>query len=295
MTGTTALTRGTALLMKEKGIQYPALDIGQLLSSVDITHISHEVSFNPECPEPSEKRKGVRFCSLPADIQLLELIGADVIELTGNHLNDWGREALVYTLGLYQDLGMLYYGGGLNSIEAKQTLTLEKNGNRLAFIGCNVMGPRDAWASDRLAGSARCDYNWIESEVTHLIADSYVVVVTLQHFEVDQYLPQSSQKVDFLRMSQAGAAIVSGSQAHFPQIVTFVGDHFIHYGLGNLFFDQMTEENRRAFIDIHSIYQGRLISTELITIMMEDAGKPRFMTLDERQLLFSDIFSANGW
>jgi hypothetical protein len=295
MTGTTALARGTALTMKEKGIQYPARDIGQLLSSADITHISNEVSFNPECPEPSKKRKGVRFCSAPAYIQLLELVGADVIELTGNHLNDWGREALVNTLGIYNDRGMRYYGGGVNALEAQQALTLEKNGNRLAFIGCNVMGPPDAWAYKDLAGSATCDFAWMESEVNRLTQDGYVVIVTLQHFEVDQYLPQSSQKVDFIRMSQAGAEIVSGSQAHFPQIVTFVGDHFVHYGLGNLFFDQMTEVNRRAFIDLHTIYRGRVISTELITTMMEDAGKPRLMTLDERQILLSAIFSANGW
>jgi hypothetical protein len=295
MTGTTALTRGTALLMAEKGVLYPASDIGALLNSADITHISNEVSFLDGCPEPSDKRKGVRFCSQPAYIQLLEAVGADVIELTGNHLNDWGRQAFEFSLDLYQEQGMPYYGGGLNLQEARLALTMEDHGNRLAFIGCNLMGPADDWATVDLAGSAPCDFDWMETEVKQLTQDGYLVIVTLQHFEVTRYLPQSSQKTDFLRMAEAGAVIVSGSQAHYPQVVTFDGNHLVHYGLGNLFFDQMDGNNQRAFIDIHSFYQGRLISTELVTIQMEEGGKPRLMSVDERQALLTDIFTANGW
>ncbi len=39
-------------------------------------------------------------------------------------------------------------------------------------------------------------------------------------------------------MKDAGADIVSGSQAHQPQGMEIRGDGFINYGLGNLFFGQ---------------------------------------------------------
>ena len=62
-------------------------------------------------------------------------------------------------------------------------------------------------------------------------------------------------------MVDAGATIVSGSQAHHPMVMEFYGGSFIHYGLGNLFFDQMYNETypilqgtRKEFIDRHVFY-----------------------------------------
>ena len=55
--------------------------------------------------------------------------------------------------------------------------------------------------------------------------------------------------------------IVSGSQAHQPQALEFVDERLIHYGLGNLFFDQydVSEATRQGFIDRHVFYDGRYI------------------------------------
>ncbi len=101
-------------------------------------------------------------------------------------------------------------------------------------------------------------------------------------------------------MSDAGASIVSGSQAHFAQVMEFNGSSFIHYGLGNLFFDQMGDIPlipgiRREFLDRHVIYDGRYISTELLTAMLEDYARPRPMTEAERADFLNEYFAASGW
>lgn len=101
--------------------------------------------------------------------------------------------------------------------------------------------------------------------------------------------------MDFQAASQAGAVIVSGSQSHFPQTVAFNGDQFIHYGLGNLFFDQMTNWNRQGFIDRHYFYDGKYIGTQLVTVMLEDYAQPRLMTEAERSKLLTQIFQVGGW
>ena len=72
----------------------------------------------------------------------------------------------------------------------------------------------------------------------------------------------------------------------------------IHYGLGNLFFDQMDYPvvgTRREFLDRHVFYKGKHISTELMTAMLENYARPRPMTIDERQTFLQDIFTASGW
>jgi poly-gamma-glutamate synthesis protein (capsule biosynthesis protein) len=66
---------------------------------------------------------------------------------------------------------------------------------------------------------------------------------------------------------------------------------FIHYGLGNLFFDQMDNiNNRREFIDRHIFYDGKYIGTELLTAMLENYAQPRPMTEIERKGLLQDAF-----
>jgi hypothetical protein len=295
MTGTTALVRNTALRMEEEGIDYPALDIGNWLRSTDLTHISNEVPFYTQCPPAEPLRREMRFCSDPSYIGLLQAVGANIIELTGNHVLDWGTDAFLYTLDLYRQNQMPYYGGGENLADARKPLLVKHNGNRLAFIGCNPMGPANILATDDRPGAASCDLDWMTEQVQSLLQEGYLPIVTFQHFEIDTYQPQSGQRHDFQRMAEAGAVIVSGSQAHFPQAMTFEGDRFVHYGLGNLFFDQMSKGNRRTFIDRHIFYDGRYISTELLTAVLEDYARPRPMTSDEREAFLSDVFAASEW
>ena len=77
----------------------------------------------------------------------------------------------------------------------------------------------------------------------------------------------------------------------------FYHNSFIHYGLGNLFFDQMdipVPGTRQEFIDRHVIYDGRYIQTELLTALLEDYARPRPMNEDERRSFLTDIFQAAG-
>ena len=98
-------------------------------------------------------------------------------------------------------------------------------------------------------------------------------------------------------MAEAGADIVSGSQAHQPQGMEFLNGSFIHYGLGNLFFDQygLCEACRQGLIDRHVFYDGRYISTELLPIQFVDYARSRPMTSEEANTLFQALFRASGW
>jgi poly-gamma-glutamate synthesis protein (capsule biosynthesis protein) len=109
MPGVTALVRATAYVMEKYGITYPGQDIREWLLSADITHISNEVPFAADCPYPNPTQTEIRFCSRDGYIQLLEDVGTDVVELTGDHFQDWGTEAMFHTLDLYRARGWPYY------------------------------------------------------------------------------------------------------------------------------------------------------------------------------------------
>ncbi len=272
MTGVTALTRATAWEMDRTGVTLPARDIGDWLRQADVTHISHEVAFTPDCPPPSPNLTVLIFCAQPGHIALLEDVGTDVIELTGNHVLDAGKEALRYSLDLYRANGWQWFGGGGDLAEARQPVLIEHNGNRIAFVGCNEAGPPGAWATPDQPGANPCGRDRLAAQVSALRDEGYLPIFTFQWHEHYTPRPPASQREAFRAAAEAGAVAVSGSQAHQPQGFAFADGAFIHYGLGNLFFDQMwSEAVRQEFIDRYVFHNGRLISVELLTAHLEDS------------------------
>ena len=182
MTGVTALTRATAWQMERNGINYPAEMIRDWLLEPDLTHISNEVSFASYCPVPDPSQEGLHFCSDPKYISLLEWIDVDLIELTGNHGNDFGKEAFSETLRLYDQEGWYTFGGGENLADAMQPVLLEHHGNKLAFIGCNLPGPNYAFAGNLTPGAAPCN-DQIFDTVDELRDQGFLTIFTYQWAE----------------------------------------------------------------------------------------------------------------
>jgi hypothetical protein len=294
MTGTTALTRSTAWKMDLLGATYPGELIGHWLLEADLAHVSNEVAFTEACPPPDPFQEDLLFCSSVRHLELLRSIGVDLIELTGNHVMDWGAEAFLESLELFRQNDWVTFGGG-EDLEASWTpALLEHNGNRLAFLGCNAAGPERAWATQASPGATPCDFDRLSSEITRLQAEGYLPVFTFQWAEGAIVLPD--QRAAFREVAEMGVVIVSGSQSHQPLGMEFYEDVFIHYGLGNLFFDQMQSISmRQEFVDRHVFYDGRHVSTELLTAMLEDYAQPRPMSPSERASFLSDMFTKSGW
>lgn len=296
VTGVTALVRGTASLMEREGMTYPAEDVGDILRSADILHVSNEVSFDKKCPAPYPW-EGLKFCSREKYIELLDSVGVDVVELTGDHFADWGVDAMYNTLEMYAQRGWATYGGGINEEAGRQAAKFEINGNKIAFIGCNAKEKAYATASASSPGAVHCDNAWLLPAIRELKDAGYLPIVTFQHLEYYSYDAKPALQADFRAAAEAGAVIVSGSQAHQPHAMEFDGAALLHYGLGDLFFDQVyfNPESAKAFIDRHLFYGGRYINTQLITIQFVDYARPRLMTADERTALLTTVFTASGW
>jgi poly-gamma-glutamate synthesis protein (capsule biosynthesis protein) len=156
-------------------------------------------------------------------------------------------------------------------------------------------------ATDYQPGAAPCDFEDLPQKINQLNAEGYVVISTFQWNESYDSYPAPEQKNEFRLMADSGASIVSGSQAHYAQMMEFYDGAFIHYGLGNLFFDQMGDQDwmppgiRREFLDRYVIYDDELVSVELITAMLEDYSRPRIMTDEERAGFLQEYFYYSGW
>jgi hypothetical protein len=294
MTGVTALTRHLAMDMDQAGDSaWPARHIASLLAAADLTHVSNEVSFMPGCQPEAEM---TAFCARPEYMETLRLIGTDVVELTGNHNLDFGPDYALQSLEMYAQEGMRTFGGGQDAEQARRPLLITSNGSRLAFLGYNQFGPGYAWATATSPGAAPFSQGLVQEDVAAIRAEADVVLVNIQYTETYETVPLPEQQADFRAAIEAGADVVTGSQAHQPQAIEFYNGGLIFYGLGNLFFDQTwSAETSTSLVVFHTIYDGRLIATRLLPTITTPDLQTWPASQDEGQQILQSVFDASGW
>lgn len=303
MSGVTAITRGMIPVLDANGLEWATEAILPYVENSDYFHTSNEVSFYENCPQFNNETLGgtSSFCSKPAHFELFNLLDVDVVELSGNHNNDYGYDVYRDTLDWFHGNGIATIGGGETIEEARTPLIIEHNGSRVAMLACNWVGPYYALVNEdaTLAGGVRpgaaaCDRTWLEPLLGQLSAENDVVIVSVQYQEVDEYIPPQDQQFDFRALADWGADVVIGTSSHFPQPVEFYGESFIHYGLGNFLFDQQFFAGVHFFMDRLLIYDNALINVDLFTGIIEEQGRPRPMTAEERRNFLFLIFNENS-
>ena len=301
MTGVTAITRGTAAAIeRNNSFTYPADVISDTLSAADITHVSNEAPFLDDCVV-NNTENNLTLCSHTDYWATLEAIGTDIVGLSGNHVNDFGRDGARRSLQFYRDNDIPIYGSGMNIEEACRPLLWQHNGNTFAFVAALAFEPSWAWATDDEPGA--CYYYDHREDllalITELANENDIVAVELQ-FEESYFADPLPRQIDeFRALREAGAGIVTGVQSHVPQAIEPYGAQdpggpgVIAYGLGNLFFDQMWSwETRTGLITRHTIYKGRVLNTEVLTTVLEDFAQPRWADENERADILTRIFNA---
>lgn len=297
LSGTTALARHTLPAIDALGVERAASGIRAYVRASDYFHITNEASMAPGCPDlgfVGMAGSNYSMCMKPEHAPIFDLLDVDVVDLTGNHINDFGYEPLLRTLDYFEGRDAAVVGGGRDPRAAREALILEQNGSSIGWIACNEVGPAFAIANadpnssfGQRPGAAACERYWLREALAVLGAEVDLVLMTVQYREFERFTPTSSQQFDYRTFAEWGADIVLGTAEHKPMTFEFYptgrGETaFIHYGLGNLFFDQQLWGNRRFFLDTLYIYDGRLLTVELFPGIIDDRARPRLLTGDDR-------------
>lgn len=306
MSGVVAISRGLASKIDStKNYAYPARDLGKFLSDADLTHISNEVSFVNGCTGYT----GMRFCAKPEYIETLKVSGVDIVELTGNHNNDYGSTNNKNTIETYTSLGWDHFGGGLNREDASRVLYKEVKGNLIAFMGYNyynTMYDQAPLAKESTAGANSYSVEKLTKDIKEAKEKGAVAIVTFQFQECYSYpssdviypvcykpLSSPDQKKVFRQAIDLGADIVVGTQAHQPQTYEVYKDGIIFYGLGNLYFDQDEWIGTRQGI-VLSLYiqENNLIQVKMTPTIMDSSLIPKVAEKADSNLLLNLLKSA---
>jgi hypothetical protein len=289
-TGVTAMTRAFIRAVENAGsLDYTVSETRKITGSADIAVTSNEVSFLEPCRYPLRNR--MLFCSPLKYFDILKISGFDVIELTGNHNNDYGRTHNLNTIKLIEDHQMIYFGGGRNIDDAEKVKYIERKGTRFAFIGFNQWGPAGAWATSKGPGAARLRKKTFIRNINEARGNADIVVVSVQWGNENNPLPHREQVSYFHLASELGADIMLSSSAHRAMGIEFYQGRFISYGLGNFLFDQMqTVNHRRGVITRHHFYRKKHIETELIPYMIYNYSQPSLLGREKAEPLWRYIF-----
>ena len=177
-----------------------------------------------------------------ADPQVLPVLKRhfDAVSLANNHSGDFGKTAFAEQLGLMQQAGLPWFGGGHTLEEAHRPLILERNGLRIALLGYVEFKPRAFEADATRPGVAWSgeDEQVIEDIIAARRVQHADIVIPFMHWGWEEEAQPSPRLREFAqRMIDAGADMVVGDHPHVTQGADVYKGKPIIYSLGNFLFN----------------------------------------------------------
>lgn len=319
-TGVNAISRAMLLnstLFSSYGA-YFAEKISSFLIKNDLTHISSEVSYHDGC---RGGRDTMTLCSDWRTLDSIKALGTNIVELTGNHNNNYGAEDNIATINKYHELGWSTVGGGINETEARKPLRIESKktesdkyttrqntkGANITFIAVNqstsTVGNGELASGDQ-PGANGYDEAIVNEQIKAAKERGDFVLVDVQFAECYCYpnegqedyecdSPISGQASFFRSFIDRGADMVVGTQAHQPQTFELYNGKPIYYGLGNLMFDQTYwPGTERSLILTHYFVNGKYVQTRISPTVYDASYQPALMDESSAESYVTRLINA---
>ncbi len=213
-----------------------------LLSSdiLDFLNSSHHVVANVEGAlfnGEASKERGVFFHAMNTDAsKFLKKINADIWSIGNNHIMDAGKEGLLSTIDIANQLGCKTVGAGINIDEASKALYLDEAGG-IGLI-CVAYQAECVPATKDSPGIFRWnDLDLIEKKIKEIKSKCRWCIVISHGGEEFASLPNPYTRNRYLKYLDMGADIVVGHHPHVVENYELFDDKAIFYSLGNFVFD----------------------------------------------------------
>ncbi len=184
----------------------------------------------------TEEPKRYHFRAPTTAYAAIQAAGIDLVSVANNHALDYGQVGLLDTIDSAAAAIMPIVGAGRTADEAYTPYLTTVKGVKLAVIGLSqVWELSPTWkATDTRPGLAMAfDTSRSADAVRAARAVADVVIVYLHWGIESQTCPSADQKKIATILADAGADIVLGTHAHVLLADGFMGNTYIHYGLGN--------------------------------------------------------------
>ncbi len=180
--------------------------------------------------------RGIFFHSMDVDAsKFLKNINADIWSIGNNHIMDAGKDGLLSTMNIANDLGYKTIGAGINLDEASKPLYFEEEG--IGFI-CVAYQTECVPASLNSPGIFRWnDLDLISKRIKEIKSKCRWCVVISHGGEEFASLPNPYTRNRYLKYLDMGADIVVAHHPHVVENYELFENKAIFYSLGNFIFD----------------------------------------------------------
>ena len=180
--------------------------------------------------------RGIFFHSMDVDAsKFLKNINADIWSIGNNHIMDAGKDGLLSTMNIANDLGYKIIGAGINLDEASKPLYFEEEG--IGFI-CVAYQTECVPASLNSPGIFRWnDLDLISKRIKEIKSKCRWCVVISHGGEEFASLPNPYTRNRYLKYLDMGADIVVAHHPHVVENYELFENKAIFYSLGNFIFD----------------------------------------------------------
>ncbi len=219
-------------------------DLLERMRRADVFMLNNEFPFSTR-GEPTEG-KTFTFRANPANVDMYELLGVDIVSLANNHAYDFGEEALLDTFATLEEAGIPYVGAGRNIEEARKPVYFIANGVKIAVVSATqiernaVPDTKEATASS--PGVLRCMDPEALLEVISEAGENSDFVILYIHWGTE-----SQAETDWLQDKQApvyaeaGVDLIIGDHPHCLQKLDSESGVPVVYSLGNYWFNSKTQ------------------------------------------------------
>lgn len=231
---------------------YPFLKTAAILRSADLTIGNLEGPLVKSCLLTT---KGMVFCGAPTNAAGLAFAGFDLINLTNNHIHNYGGAGIQNTIAALASHKISYFG--LNT-----TATRQIKNTALIFLGFD----------DTLKPIKKSE---MSTKIKEAKTKADLVIINF-HWGIEYQKQPSGRQQGLAHLAiDAGADLIIGHHPHVLQPVEYYRGRPILYSLGNFVFDQpWSEETMIGAIALITIENKQVTAIDFVPVQISQTYQP---------------------
>lgn len=211
-------------------------------------------------------------------VDVLKKLGVAAVSLANNHTYDYGRKGLIDTIKTLDSAGIKWYGADDKSV------VVEILGETISISGFCCLSTNGAgYQYGNSKGINALTRSQIENQVLNDKEAGAVSIISV-HFGIEHTNYPALEHISlFNEVAKKNQVIIHGHHPHQIQGITRVNESIIAYSLGNALFDKttsingsftvrMNEENRKSYVLIVEIRDGKIVGFETRGFFISDDG-----------------------
>jgi poly-gamma-glutamate synthesis protein (capsule biosynthesis protein) len=258
-------------------LKYPQNAIGpyaEQLRAADFAMVNMET---PITDRGTEQTKEFHFRGPTTAYAAIQAAGIDLVSVANNHTLDYGQIGLLDTLDSAAAAKFPIVGAGHNTTEAYAPYLTTVKGVRLAIVAMSqVHELKEQWkpTPTRPGIAMAFDKALAVNAIKQARAQADVVIVFMHWGTEGQACPNGDQKGFAKVMAEAGADLIVGTHAHVLLGDGFIGDMYVHYGLGNFFWYSTSKSTDTGLLTV-TVKGGKVTKRKFTPGIVSNSGQPK--------------------